>query len=185
MRQKAQEFNLPNKERKDSQGICFLGKLKFSDFVSHHIPDKEGPLIEYETSKQLGTHKGFWYYTIGQRQGIGLAGGPWYVVAKKPEKNTVYISRAYYTEDKVRDTFKIRDCNWLASRPTSGEYLIKLRHGPTNHRGAITQNEDNTYTIKLFERDQGIAEGQFAVIYDGTQCLGSGVISHDVTGQPK
>src|SRR3990167_3405102 len=96
VRQLAQEFDLPNKDRKDSQGICFLGKLKFSEFVKHHMGEQEGPLIEVETGKQLATHKGFWFYTIGQRQGLGLSGGPWYVVAKNPMNNTVFISRDYY-----------------------------------------------------------------------------------------
>ncbi len=79
----AHHYNLPTKDRKDSQGICFLGKLKFSDFIKHHIGQRPGDLVEYETGKKLGTHKGFWFHTIGQRQGSGLAGGPWYVVKKR------------------------------------------------------------------------------------------------------
>ena len=79
VRQLAQQFDLPNKERKDSQGICFLGKLKFNDFIKFHVGEKPGDMIEYETGKKLGTHKGFWFHTIGQRQGSGLpaARGMW------------------------------------------------------------------------------------------------------------
>ena len=71
VRKLAEEYDLPNKDRKDSQGICFLGKLKFSDFVRHHLGDKPGDMIEHESGKVLGQHRGFWYYTIGQRRGSG------------------------------------------------------------------------------------------------------------------
>ena len=82
VRQLANTYDLPTKARKDSQGICFLGRLKFNDFIRHYLGDKPGQLVEFETGKVLGTHKGFWYHTIGQRQGSGLSGGPWYVAAK-------------------------------------------------------------------------------------------------------
>lgn len=105
----AHEFNLPNKDRKDSQGICFLGKFKFSDFIKHHLGIQPGHLIEYETGKVMGIHNGFWFYTIGQRQGLRLAGGPWYVVAKDCDKNIVYISSRYHDTDKQRDTFYVEN----------------------------------------------------------------------------
>ena len=89
----AEKFDLPNKNRKDSQGICFLGKIKFNDFIKHHLGETVGDIIEFETGKKLGEHNGFWYHTIGQRQGLKLSGGPWYVVAKDPEKNIVFISK--------------------------------------------------------------------------------------------
>ena len=92
---------------------------------------------------------------------------------KKSRNKYVFISRAYYTEDKVRDTFNIMACNWIGDVPTSGnEYSIKVRHGVRCHKGTVTKLDDQCYMIKLQERDQGIAAGQFAVIYDGTQCLG-------------
>lgn len=179
VRELAQKYNLPNKDRKDSQGICFLGKLKFQDFVAFHVGHKEGDLIEYETGKKMGTHKGFWYYTIGQRQGIGLGGGPWYVVAKDTVKNIVYISSQYYTTDKMRDILHISSCNWIIEPPLDRTVQIKLRHGPHMHKGTITKQENtaDTYTIKLNERDQGISAGQFAVLYDDTLCLGGGIIT--------
>src|SRR5579871_1845652 len=105
LRALAHTFNLPNKDRPDSQGICFLGMFKFSDFIKHHLGTQQGNLIESETGKIMGHHDGFWFYTIGQRQGIRLGGGPWYVVAKDCVQNIVYISRNYYDSDKQRDAF--------------------------------------------------------------------------------
>ena len=101
----AEKYNLPNAKRKDSQGICFLGKIKFGDFIKHHLGVKKGDLIEFETGKKLGEHDGFWYFTIGQRKGSGLSGGPWYVVLKDTVKNIVYISNKYYSHDKERKIF--------------------------------------------------------------------------------
>ncbi|TQD70220.1 hypothetical protein C1H46_044248 [Malus baccata] len=80
VRKLATKFDLPNKDRKDSQGICFLGKIKFNEFIARHIGEKEGVILEAESGDFLGNHRGFWFYTIGQRQGLRLPGGPWLVV---------------------------------------------------------------------------------------------------------
>lgn len=172
----AHRYNLPNKDRKDSQGICFLGKLKFRDFIRYHLGEQEGPIKEEETGKQVGMHKGFWFYTVGQRQGLGLAGGPWYVVRKNPETNTIYISRTYFDVDKKRDRFLVTACNWLNGEPKKTELQVKLRHGAQLY-DCVLQKKDAHYHVTLKGRDQGIAAGQFAVFYDGLVCLGSGVIA--------
>lgn len=178
VRELAKEFDLPNKDRKDSQGICFLGKLKFNDFIAHHMGQKPGDLIEFETGKKLGTHKGFWFHTIGQRQGSGLAGGPWYVVAKDAAANTVFVSRNYYSDDKKRTYFTVSACNWINGAPTKDELHVKLRHGKQLHTCTAMQLKDDLWAITLAHDDQGIAPGQFAVFYDGDICLGSGTIDN-------
>ena len=182
VRQMAQELNLPTKDRKDSQGICFLGKLKFKDFIKHHLGEKKGDLIEFETGEKLGEHAGFWFFTIGQRQGSGLAGGPWYVVQKDIENNRVFVSREYYTQDKARDTFDVANCNWFAAvMPSKKDLQVKMRHGKTIYDCVLVPQEDGVVRVTLSERDQGIAPGQFAVFYDGDRCLGAGIITrtHD------
>lgn len=172
----AHAHNLPNKDRKDSQGICFLGSFKFRDFIAHHVGKKRGLLIEWETRKKVGEHEGFWFYTIGQRQGLGLGGGPWYVVHKDPSTNTVFISKTYYSEDKTRDTFMVRSFSWLSTPPVDGEELkVKLRHGQQYHNARIAVQGD-LLQVHLYERDQGIAAGQFAAFYRDSTCIGSGVI---------
>ncbi|GJP55240.1 hypothetical protein CLOM_g14211, partial [Closterium sp. NIES-68] len=112
VRQLAASFNLPNQSRKDSQGICFLGKVKFPEFVARHVGEQEGLLVEAESGVALGTHRGFWFFTIGQRQGIKLSGGPWYVVAKDTATNTVFVSRNYHSPNKSRRQFWVGGFSW-------------------------------------------------------------------------
>lgn len=176
VRELAREFDLPTQARKDSQGLCFLGKIKFSDFVRHHIGDRPGELREFETDTVLGEHKGFWFYTIGQRRGSGLAGGPWYVVAKDPDRNIVWVSRTYYSADKLRDRFVVDNVRWIAAPPQTDHVQVKVRHGAAMHEAHIKQLENDCIEVNLADRDQGIAPGQFAAFYDGEICLGAGVI---------
>jgi tRNA-specific 2-thiouridylase len=176
VRRLAQSYNLPNKDRKDSQGICFLGKIKFNDFIKHHLGEKPGDLIEFETGRVLGGHPGFYYFTLGQRQGTGLSGGPWYVVKKDPKNNRVYVSRSYYEKDKKRDTVVIGKCNWLADWQKANDLKVKLRHGPKLYNAHLSKRDDSSFKIQLDENDQGMAPGQFVVLYDDQVCIGAGVI---------
>jgi tRNA (5-methylaminomethyl-2-thiouridylate)-methyltransferase len=177
VRELAQKYDLSNKDRKDSQGICFLGKFKFDDFLKYYVGVKKGDLIEFETGKKLGEHDGFWFHTIGQRRGSGLSGGPWYVVEKDVEKNIVYLSKNYYSQEKVRDTFEVEKVNWISGvAPVQRELQVKMRHGRHRSSCVIDICENGNLIVKLASSDQGIAPGQFAVFYLGDICLGGGVI---------
>ena len=176
VRELARQYDLPSKDRKDSQGICFLGKLKFQDFIRHYLGDCPGDLIEFETGAKLGVHKGCWYHTIGQRQGSGLAGGPWYVVSKDIDTNRVFLSRHYYESDKKRNSFVIDRCNWIACDPAAGNFQVKMRHGRHRHDCMCVPHTDGSVHITLAADDQGIAAGQFAVLYEKDRCLGAGII---------
>lgn len=178
----AVKYDLANKDRKDSQGLCFLGKFKFKDFIAAHLGEKIGDMIEYETGKKLGEHHGYWFHTVGQRKGIELGGGPWYVVKKDIEKNIVYISKKYHEEDKSRDSFEVCDLNWFLDKtPDETALKVKLRHGPNSYNCQI-KNSGQNINVKLDQNDQGIAAGQMAVFYSadphggGDLCLGGGVI---------
>jgi tRNA (5-methylaminomethyl-2-thiouridylate)-methyltransferase len=173
----AEQFDLPTKSRKDSQGICFLGKFSFREFLKYHLEEKPGDLVEIETGEVIGEHKGYWFYTLGQRQGLGLPGGPWYVVDKDINTNKIYISRSYYSQEKERDSFSVDNINWIADIPVKIDLGVKIRHGSTITPATVIINNDKTVSVKLSERDQGIAPGQFAAFYDGDQCLGSGIIT--------
>ncbi|VFQ68717.1 unnamed protein product [Cuscuta campestris] len=192
VRRLAKSFDLPNQDRKDSQGICFLGKIKFSEFVARHIGEAEGILLEAETGDYLGKHRGFWFYTIGQRQGLRLPGGPWYVVEKDTKYNVVFVSRNYYSVDKKRCRFRVGSLKWLSgSYPTHTNQLqCKVRHGPTFYNCSLAMEVDGdgqeVGVVQLSQDDQGLAAGQFTAFYDRTTCLGSGVIleSRDNQGYP-
>lgn len=178
VREVAKKFGLATQDRKDSQGICFLGKITFADFLKHHLGTKPGDLIEHETGNVMGRHEGFWFYTIGQRRGIGLSGGPWYVVAKRPEDNVVVISKNYFEDHQERNQFFGVDAHWFSGEPiTSGDYLIKIRHGEHYHNASIEMINATTMHITLSSRDQGIAPGQFVVIYHEGRVVGSAVMS--------
>ncbi|KAF8718206.1 hypothetical protein HU200_025697 [Digitaria exilis] len=182
VRRLATQMDLPNQGRKDSQGICFLGKVKFSEFVERHIGEMEGIILEAESGDYLGNHRGFWFYTIGQRQGLRLAGGPWYVVAKDVHNNVVFVSRNYYTLDKRRRTFRAGSLNWFDdSGPGNSELLkCKVRHSPEFHDCTVTkehtEESGDVLVVRLSEDDQGLAAGQFAAFYREDLCLGSGII---------
>lgn len=177
VRKLAERYGLPNAARKDSQGICFLGKIPFDQFLEYHLGKRPGKLIEYETGKVLGEHDGFWYFTVGQRRGIKLSGGPWYVVKKNPETNEVCISHGTQHELLARESFEVGSMNWIGGEePEKTELQVKIRHGAKLYAAAVLYMENNAVRVTLKEKDPGIAEGQFAVFYDGDRCLGGGVI---------
>lgn len=179
----AEKFNLPTAKRKDSQGICFLGKFNFEDFVKAHFGIKQGDIVEFETKIKLGIHEGYWFYTIGQRQGIGLSGGPWYVVSKDITKNIVYISKNYDAVSEHKHGMMVRDFNWnqknsvISGCERESILDVRFRHGPSVHPCIVTlQDGLNLKIILKHASKQGIAAGQFAVLYQGDVCLGGGVI---------
>jgi tRNA-specific 2-thiouridylase len=194
VRQIALDARLPSARRKDSQGICFLGKINYNDFIRRFLGERPGAIIELETGRKLGTHRGFWFHTIGQRKGLGLSGGPWFVVDKNIEENIIYVSHGYDTEKQYGHQFRLEDFHFITDNPwqpaghtpsdgqadhLSHEVRFKIRHTDTFQRGFITPDpQGKGYLIRSDERIQGIAPGQFGVIYDADArlCIGSGEI---------
>ena len=176
VRRLAREYDLPNRDRKDSQGICFLGKIKYPEFVRHHLGERAGEIVELETGRTLAGHRGFWFYTIGQRKGIGLAGGPWYVVKKDVAANRVYVSHSDRFLDHARRQFNVSSMNWIGGEPQRLQLQAKVRHGPRLDGCQLRPLDDSRWEVTLTEPDQGIAPGQSVVFYDGEYCLGGGVI---------
>lgn len=176
VRQLAHESNLPTKDRKDSQGICFLGQIQYPEFVRFHLGEKRGDIINIETSEKLGEHRGYWFYTIGQRQGLGLSGGPWFVVKKDVEKNIIYVSHRDYLTNHARSEFTACNLNWIASPPKKTKLQLKIRHGPQLTDCETQPLGKNRLYVRMAKPDAGIASGQYAVFYDGEVCLGGGMI---------
>ena len=176
IRELAHKYQLPNMDRKDSQGICFLGQVKFKEFIKHHLGEIEGEIIDIDSGKVMGKHPGYYYFTIGQRSGLGLGGGPWYVVKKDVENNVVFIS-SKNTASREIDEFNVGKFNWIEEEePHKKNLLIKVRHGENFYNCNLTLNDNGMGTVKLDKPDKGIAAGQFAVFYDDEVCLGGGVI---------
>lgn len=186
VRNYAIRHNLPSAFKKDSQGICFLGKIPFVDFIAHHCGIQKGLLIEYETNSIKGEHNGFWFFTIGQRQGIGLSGGPWYVIAKDHQENTVYISKKSPKEQAINYNMivAVHDINYLVPEleflSEGCIYKIKIRHGKDFNECLILErdNSKKNIVVKILHPDQGVACGQCMVFYDDKKrCIGGGIIN--------
>lgn len=174
--------DLPNAKRQDSQGICFLGKVNYNDFIRRYLGEKEGKIIELETGKILGMHKGYWFHTVGQRKGLGLSGGPWYVIKKEVEENIVYASKGFDVETQYGYEFSMRDFHFITDSAWGNEaneidITFKIRHTPEFIRGKITLTSEGVHLLST-QRLQGIAPGQFGVVYDAESkiCIGSGEI---------
>ncbi|MBQ8240794.1 MAG: tRNA 2-thiouridine(34) synthase MnmA [Bacteroidaceae bacterium] len=180
----AEKAHLLASRRRDSQGICFLGKTRYSDLVRRFLGVRPGDVIERETGRRVGVHQGYWFYTIGQRKGLGLGGGPWYVVEKDIAQNIVYVSRGYDTPLQYGRSFRLSDFRFITENPwhepvKSVEVSFKIRHTPDFFTGKLSACDNGTWLVESGLPIQGIAPGQFGVIYDREHrlCLGSGEIA--------
>ena len=191
VRQIAEREHLVSAHRKDSQGICFLGKIDYNEYVRRYLGEQQGDVVELETGRLIGHHQGHWFHTIGQRKGLGLGGGPWFVVKKDVEQNILYVSHGYDPETAYKQDFLIRDFHSLngamppavgAAAPLtcSGGVTIKIRHTPEWHAATLeATDEAGTYVVHSSLPIHGVAPGQFCVVYDAEhyRCYGSGEIS--------
>ena len=175
----AAKAGLPSATRKDSQGICFLGKINYNDFIRRYLGEREGKIVELETGRVLGTHKGYWFHTIGQRKGLYLSGGPWFVVRKDVEENVLYVSQGYDPKEQYGNRISLMGFHLLSGkwRTEDGalldhlpegevEVTFKIRHTPEFHPGVLHRTDDGLVVIESGEPIQGIAAGQYATIYD-------------------
>lgn len=182
VRRIAMDAKLPSARRKDSQGICFLGKINYNDFLRKFMGEREGKVIDIETGKVIGTHRGYWFHTIGQRKGLGLGGGPWFVVKKNIRKNIIFVAHGWDTQLQYGHDFRLADLHFITDNPWQSPVetpiQFKIRHVDHFMKGTITL-DDEGYHIHSDSPIQGIAPGQFGCIYDAeaTICYGSGEIS--------
>ncbi len=118
VREIAEREHLINARRKDSQGICFLGKIDYNEYVRRYLGENPGAIVELESGKTIGEHRGLWFHTIGQRKGLGLGGGPWFVIKKDMGANILYVSHGYDPDNAYQQHFKIHDLHWLTLPPS-------------------------------------------------------------------
>ena len=181
----AHAAHLPSADRKDSQGICFLGKINYNDFLRRYLGEREGQIIELETGRILGTHRGYWFHTIGQRKGLLLSGGPWFVVKKDIEQNILYVSQGYDPDAQYGNQVNLLGFHYLSADLWSGtldagqpvEVKFKIRHTPDFASGRLVRTPEG-YCIHSDVRIQGIAAGQYATSYhrDAHIVVASGMI---------
>lgn len=189
VREIAESAKLLNAERKDSQGICFLGNIDFRDYIKSHLGENPGDVREIETGKKIGEHRGLWFYTIGQRKGLGFGGGPWFVVKKNLKRNILFVSHGYDPEKVYKDHFSMNDFHFItdsinpitAADLTEGEHkvMFKIRHTPEFHPGILLRDAEGRWRMHAEEKIHGVAPGQFCVVYDEDHhlCFGSGEIN--------
>lgn len=169
----AHEAHLPSADRKDSQGICFLGKINYNDFLRRYLGEREGKIVELETGKILGSHRGYWFHTIGQRKGLYLSGGPWFVVRKDIDNNVLYVSQGYDPAAAHGREITLMGFHPLApvELPLPMDVKFKIRHTPEFHQGHLSPTPDGLVRLESDEPIQGIAAGQYATIYDNNAHL--------------
>lgn len=168
----AKKFNLPTAEKKDSQGICFVGKVGIKEFLSQYVKTKPGPIID-AAGKEIGEHDGAIFYTIGQRHGLNVGGGlPYYVTKKDMKSNTVYVTTDLSDKELWSKEVSLTDLHWINQPPqASKKYQVRLRY-----RGPLVNCKFVKDRLILDEEQRAISAGQSAVIYDGDRVAGGGII---------
>lgn len=179
VREIAEREHLVNARRKDSQGICFLGKINYNDYIRRYLGEKAGDVMELETGKVIGKHKGLWFHTIGQRHGLGFGGGPWFVIKKDVKENILYVSKGYDPKTAYKKVFNIHDFHFLTKEIDMSKITFKIRHTPEYHPAYIEKTDGDKYTVHAEKEIHGVAPGQFCVVYDERhhRCIGSGEIT--------
>ena len=174
----ARVAKLPSAQRKDSQGICFLGKINYNDFLRRFLGEKEGAIIEMETGKRIGTHKGYWFHTIGQRKGLEIAlGKPMFVTRINPIKNTIRLgerSELLTRNMVITDVIETIPGILNTSEPVDVQIRYRSAAIPATLRKGETPNE----WIVCFQSDaSAVTPGQSAVIYQNDCIIGGGIIA--------
>jgi tRNA-specific 2-thiouridylase len=176
VRIEATKRNLFTATKKDSQGICFIGKIKMKEFLQRYMAVEPGDLID-QHGKVVGQHQGAAFYTIGQRNGMGVGGGkPYYVTGKNMTTNQVFVTTDPTDPNLFADEMVLDQLHWLAQPQSDKIYQARIRY-----RGALVDADvkildDGHYHLHLHQPQRALALGQSAVIYDGDMVMGGGVI---------
>jgi tRNA-specific 2-thiouridylase len=171
VRSLAREFGLPTAEKKDSQGICFIGKVDLAAFLGNRIAGRPGPIVSVGGSV-VGRHRGIAPFTIGQRHGMGLGGGaPYFVVEKDAVRNTLVVSRD--DRDLLATSIRIGPIHWIAGREPALPIRCRVR---IRYRQPLQEATVTGDGIAFDAPQRAVSPGQFAVLYDGETCLGGAVI---------
>jgi tRNA-specific 2-thiouridylase len=187
VRRIAAEIGLPNAAKKDSTGICFIGERPFREFLNRYLSHAPG-LIEDERGQPLGKHVGLSFYTLGQRQGLGIGGirgrgdaqgehAPWFVARKDPDRNVLVVVQGHEHPALQYATLVADDVSWTAGVPPApGRYAAKTRYRQAD-AACLLRLQDSAFELAFDDAQWAVTPGQSAVLYDGDVCLGGGVIA--------
>ena len=190
VRRIAAEIGLPNARKKDSTGICFIGERPFRDFLNRYIAKEPGP-IKDERGRTIGQHVGLSFYTLGQRQGLGIGGvkakgaqkggsehEPWFVARKDMAANTLWVVQGHDHPWLLSPRLSAQDASWVAGEPpTPGRLGAKTRYRQSDAACAVQADVGGGFALDFDTPQWAVTPGQSAVLYDGEVCLGGGVIT--------
>ena len=196
VRRIASEIKLPNAKKKDSTGICFIGERPFRDFLNRYISKEPGP-IKDPSGRTIGQHVGLSFYTLGQRQGLGIGGvkakgaqkggsehEPWFVARKDVEKNTLWVVQGHDHPWLMSPALRAEDVSWVAGQaPAAQQIAAKTRYRQSDAPCTLAL-DDTGFTLRFAEPQWAVTPGQSAVLYDGEVCLGGGVIHTEAANAP-
>ena len=178
VREIAKRLGLATAEKKDSQGICFVGKVGIKEFLETELgPQKPGQIIDQD-GKIVGDHEGSLYYTIGQRHGLNVGGGlPYYVIGKNVTKNQVFVTTDISDKKLWNQELTLSDLHWINEAPkTNGGYMIRTRYRADLVEVKSIKKDGDNYIIELKDEVRAITPGQSAVIYENDRVVGGGIV---------
>ncbi len=181
VRKIASDAGLPVALKKDSQGICFVGKINVREFLRSELGMKDGDIVDIETNKILGKHHGLWFYTIGQREGLGLGGGPWYVVKKDLNSNIVFVARGRNNPFLYKDFVILEDLVWtyeenIRKLDKLNNLFVVLRYQQEPIRCVAYEWDNNNLVLRLETKAFTVSPGQVGCLISGDEIIGSGII---------
>jgi len=179
VREIAKEHGLATAAKKDSTGICFIGERNFKEFLSNYLPAQPGEMRTID-GVMKGKHDGLMYYTIGQRQGLGIggAGDPWFVLGKNLKDNVLYVGQGFHNEHLYSNGLIATDVNWINPEKIEKQFecTAKFRYRQKDSKVTVTLLENGNVDVRFDEPERAVTPGQAVVFYDGDVCLGGGTI---------
>jgi len=187
VREIAAQAGFVTSTKKDSTGICFIGERKFRDFLARYLPAQPGPIVTAD-GETLGEHQGLMYYTLGQRQGLGIGGvrdageAPWFVVGKDLAQNRLVVGQGHDHPLLYHPALLARQVHWIAGEAPAFPLscTAKIRYRQPDQACAVTQGGTDTLAVRFAEPQRAITPGQSIVFYDGAVCLGGAIIEEPI-----